>query len=151
MKKLLLYSTFIVLLSGCATVRPVPKSIAIVIDYSILTNKGIFVTESNSVSFDYEAVGSVFIEETGGWIDKNVKMSSNNQNDDSYYNPSGGSKIYESPSLQMSFNNLADKLESIGANGIINLNITSSSELNRAYNVYVEKITITGMAIKKYN
>lgn len=150
MKKIFLYSTFIILFSSCATMRPVPKSIATVIDYSILTQKGLFVTESNSVSFDYEAVGSVFIEETGGWISKDAKVSTNNQNDDSYFNPSGGNKIYRAPSLQISFNNLSEKLESIGANGIINLKISSSSELNRAYNVYVEKITITGMAIKKY-
>jgi len=146
MKKTLIYALIIVLFSACATLRPDPLSIISVVDYSPLTDRGIFVTESNSVSFEYKAIGSVIVEESGGWIARDGKRSPSSKED--YYIGSS-KKIYQSPKFESTFKKLSEKLESIGANGIINLKISSTSELNRAYNVYVEKITITGMAIKK--
>jgi hypothetical protein len=148
MKKFLFYSALIVLLGACASVRPVPKSVATVIDYSPLTQQGIFVTESNSVSFDYEAVGSVFIAELGGWVRKNGKAPSGDPKED-YYLSSANKKVYQSPSLEVAFKNLTEKLKAMDANGIVNLKISTSLELDLIYKVHVDKITITGMAIKK--
>ena len=58
-------------LSACSVSNlPAPKSEIDMIDYSMLTKEGYFVTESNSVSFDYEAIGSIYAVEVGGWVSK---------------------------------------------------------------------------------
>lgn len=72
MKKALLLFFCAIILSSCAIYLPAPKSIIGMVDYSGLINRGIFVTESNSVSFEYEPVGSIYVEEVGGWIHKMV-------------------------------------------------------------------------------
>lgn len=55
MKKYLIVGLFAVFLSGCAS-RAVWHTVSI--DYTSYYNEGFFITESNSVSFDYEPVGS---------------------------------------------------------------------------------------------
>jgi uncharacterized protein YbjQ (UPF0145 family) len=134
--------------TSCATYLPAPKSFVGVIDYSVLTSKGLFVTESNSVNFDYRAIGSVIAEEIGGWIPKNSAQSSVNVNDE-YYVGSSTKKVYKNPDVQVAFDNIAEQLSSIGANGIINLKITTSSEMDLVSKFSVDKITVSGMAIRK--
>lgn len=48
----------IFLLASCAPKISYTKSVGFV-DYSVYQNKGIFLTESNSVNFEYDAIGSV--------------------------------------------------------------------------------------------
>lgn len=108
------------------------------IDYSMLTQQGYFVTESNSVSFNYEAIGSIYAEEVGGWVPKNGKPKSMDPKE-KYYINSNQKHIYQEPNLQNAYANIANKLKAEGANGIINLKISK----------YSNKIIITGMAIKK--
>ena len=135
--------------TSCATYHPAPKSFVGVIDYSVLTSKGLFVTESNSVNFDYQAIGSVIAEETGGWIPKNgAKQKPVNAGDD-YYVSSSSKKIYMAPDIQAAFDNIAEHLSSIRANGIINLKITTSSEIDLVSKLSVDKIIVSGMAIRK--
>ena len=59
-------------LVSCVTLPPPPAPYAFagIFDYSPLTSKGVFVTESNSVSFDYETIGSLYAISDGGWINK---------------------------------------------------------------------------------
>lgn len=65
MKKVyLLFSVMLLVLAACQSL-PTPKSNMVVIDYAVLTNQGIFVTESNSVNFAYEPIGSISIDELG--------------------------------------------------------------------------------------
>lgn len=134
--------------ASCATYRPAPKSYVGMIDYSVLTSKGLFVTESNSVNFDYQAIGSVIAEETGGWVRKDGKDTSDDPKAD-YYVASASQKIYKSPDIQVVFDNIAKNLLTIGANGIINLKITTSSEIDMVSKLSVDKITVSGMAIRK--
>ena len=82
-------------------------------------------TESNSVNFEYTAVGSIMAVEKGGWI-----------ND-----------TYQNPSAQKAFSSISKELNRIGANGIINLSISSSVEMTEL-KTYVSVITVKGMAIK---
>ena len=129
----------VLVLSACSvSTLPAPKSEVIMIDYSILTQKGYFVTESNSVNFDYEAIGSIYAEEVGGWVPKDGKSKSTDPKENYYIN-SNRKHIYQEPNLQNTYANIANKLKAVGANGIINLKISN----------YSNKIIITGMAIKK--
>mgnify|MGYP005878621111 CR=1 FL=1 len=159
MKKLLVLIFALLSLVACTTVKlPIPVSSSGFIDYLPLTSRGIYVTESNSVSFDYEAIGSIYVTENGGWVrtskDKNIKEEKRkkhlNVEDDSYYTPenseiSSGKSTYISPDVVIAMENMAQELKKTGANGIINLKI----EYTREGVLNIEKITISGMAIKK--
>lgn len=127
MKKLLSLLLFAIILSSCGTL-PKPQSNVGTIDYTPLIKEGIYITESNSVNFDYTAVGSVIATEKGGWVNETVKR----------------------PYVEDAFKNIIKELKRIGANGIINLSITSSVELSEDIlsKAYVSVITVKGMAIK---
>lgn len=116
-----------ILTASCATL-PMPESYIGVVDYAPLIKDGIFVTESNSVSFNYTAVGSIVATEKGGWINGNEVR----------------------PSTDNAFKNISKELKRVGANGIINLIVMRSVELSGDLlsKTYVPVVTIKGMAIK---
>lgn len=114
-------------LLSCATMSlpplPAPYAFAGILDYSPLTSKGVFVTESNSVSFDYETVGSIYAVSKGGWI----------------------SKSYVEPSMDALYNEVLQQLAAYSANGIVNLKLSvkgSTVDKNKQY-------SLEGMAIRK--
>lgn len=127
---ILLIVTLFILVSSCVTL-PQPSFEIGVIDYSPLLNNGIFVTESNSVNFDYTALGSVIAIEKGGW----------------------NNGIKKRPSTEVVFNGIIKELENIGANGLINLNVSFSTEITDYDHakIYVPTIIVKGMAIKTSN
>lgn len=130
MKQLGLIMTLLcitIYLQSCGTL-PAPQSNVGTIDYTPLIKEGIYITESNSVNFDYTAVGSVIATEKGGWVNGSVRR----------------------PYVKNAFKNIIKELERIDANGIINLSITSSVELSEDIlsKAYVSVITVKGMAIK---
>ncbi|WP_448635178.1 hypothetical protein [Pedobacter panaciterrae] len=115
-------------------------------DYSRFNEKGFFITESNSVSFDYQAIGSVYVQQEEGYeIISNDPISIKYKDDVTGYesvkqtsNLKTGNKY-----IGLDVNKGLDELHRITTsnkgNGIINLKITFWSG---GYN-------ITGMAIKK--
>lgn len=123
-----IYGFLLILVLGACGTYPKPESRIGVIDYTPLIKAGIFVTESNSVNFDYTAVGSIIATEKGGWVDGE----------------------YQRPSTENALKNIIKELESMGANGLINLSISSSVEMSEDLmsKVYVAVITVKGMAIK---
>lgn len=148
MKKLFLLPCML-LLASCASYLPAPKSITGMIDYSTLTKNGIFVTESNSVNFDYEAVGSIYAEEVGGFVRKDGKPDPIDPRDDYYIGSSSGKKVYVRPDVQAAFEKLISKLSQSGANGLINMKIQFTTEQDLISKVIIDKIIVSGMAIKK--
>lgn len=151
MKKVLLFVFAIGLLTSCATSAisyPEPYGFSTFLDYSPLTNKGIYVTESNSVSFDYKTLGSVPATEVSGWVKKEKELKVANKNkknnvDDMYAdverNQSNGKYMRMSPSLDAAMERMANTLKEVDANGIINLKIQWEPD----------RIIISGMAIRK--
>jgi uncharacterized protein YbjQ (UPF0145 family) len=151
MKKVLLFVFAIGLLTSCATSAisyPEPYGFSTFLDYSPLTNKGIYVTESNSVSFDYKILGSVSATEVSGWVKKEKELKVANKNkknnvDDMYAdverNQSNGKYMRMSPSLDAAMERMANTLKEVDANGIINLKIQWEPD----------RIIISGMAIRK--
>lgn len=128
MKNKLLYILLLsIIVTSCNTL-PKPQTFIKIIDYSLLTKEGIYVTESNSVNFDYIAVGSIIVTEKGGWeFEKRID-----------------------PNIESALKKLVIELKKINANGIINLTVSYSSELASfsTSQVYVPTITVRGMAIK---
>lgn len=152
MKKVyLLFVVMLLVLSACQSL-PAPKSNVVVVDYTALTNQGIFVTESNSVNFSYEPIGSISIDELGGWVRENKQKRAVDIKEDYYYNspnPFSGKQVYQAPDMNNMFNKLAAQLHELGANGIINLKITQTFEYQKEIKQFIHRVTISGMAIKK--
>ena len=142
---LMLIATLLIL-AGCKSYPP-PTCYTSFIDYSQLDSQGIFATESNSVSFDYVPVGSVCVEECGGWEGHRIEPDWEDEYE-IYNNFSTEKNGYTPPSLDNAFYNLAKKLKEERANGIINLKIMYGNKMVRE-NLFVGTITITGMAIRK--
>lgn len=133
MKKLLPLFALVLLITSCTTTIP-PYSGYLFLDYSPLTSSGIFVSESNSVNFEYTPLGSILVTARGGG-----KISH-------YGSPSDASAIGKFNSID--FKDVAELLKyellRNGANGIINLKIVYLPKDNTQGSGY----TITGMAIK---
>jgi|GEM_PF-372537 len=162
MKKILIVLLVSVFFASCETykVHTIPLNYVNVWDYTLLTNDGIFVTESNSVGFDYQTIGSIYIE---------LREGERKEANDSYYtvrNKRDGSKSDKKESQYVRYTpryvvlKIGEELKKIDANGIINLKIT----YDKNYQVVKEttsgnKVTevirhgsgyiVTGMAIKK--
>lgn len=118
MSRFLLLLTIVVSMSSCFPLEQM--TVTEIKDYSSLTDKGIFVTEANSVNFDYTPIGSV-VSTTLSGIDDLGRYVLN---------------------MDKAFDNIAEELLKKEANGLINLKIMSSYVNNLYY------ITITGMAIR---
>ena len=157
MKKSLFILGCIFTLASCAVHKPEPYTQVFMLDYSILTKRGIFVTESNSVGFDYETIGSVYLDSHGGWLKKSSSEKSEKKKrvvtQDDYFLENEGRPInygkyeYTDPSLYDAMMTLGDFLKGMGANGIINLKIDVIPE--NAENPDQNKLIITGMAVRR--
>ena len=136
MKKVLLLAVMALFLNSCVTIGKYMVNY-VTIDYSKYTEKGFFITESNSVNFDYKPIGSISIESVSG----NVAVESN----DSY------SEHYKPASLKDAF----DKLHTIGlekgANGVINVKMDYLNSFKDPSSgvIYMGRWVVTGMLISK--
>jgi len=156
MKKCLLIIACVLFFASCATTqKPAPFTTVSMLDYSLLTERGIFVTESNSVGFDYETIGSVLIQSYGGYVSNKKKKRERIVTQDDYYIHNEGIPItkgkfqYVEPSLVDAMITLGDYLKDVGANGIINIKVTVMPEDINDDTNNKDKIVITGMAIRK--
>lgn len=123
--KVIIISLCCLLVSSCETVNIPQVTVTVIRDYTPMTDKGIFVTESNSVDFDYVPLGSVVSVTSGAYsssVDKGVK--------------------YENVDLEKAFEEISKMLVVMDANGLINLKIESS------FDNLIHYITVTGMAIR---
>jgi len=119
MKKVLLGVLIVTALSGC---RSIPyESYSTFLDYSSYTTQGFFLSESNSVSFEYKALGSL----TGTVSDGDDKGEFK--------------RAYMDDAVKV----MIDKAKEVGANGIINIKYDIINTNDRI------TIIARGMAIKK--
>ncbi len=99
-----------------------------VVDYSTFQQNGIFVTESNSVSFEYQPIGSV-VSVTRGAAEEYIN----------YLITTKAKRV----DMEKAFAEIGKKLLDMNADGLINMRIRQSFEDDFYY------LTITGMAIKR--
>ncbi|MBK5722784.1 hypothetical protein JGH11_18085 [Dysgonomonas sp. Marseille-P4677] len=118
MKKYFVCLALLLLSVSCATYN----SYTVVVDYSKYAMEGFFITESNSVSFEYMPVGSVITSVTGY-----IKT------------PKGNRKVTAEDALY----NFTEECKAMRANAAINVKILV--ETNKGA---IEGYRITGMAIK---
>ena len=117
------------LLSGCKTYEPAPEPYPhhhfnhYILDLKPLTNDGFFITESGSVSFNYQPLGVLEVEEESGTKEYRVKNFSKPKkeknkekhgkvekpkraDDDLYYKEPGEKKVKETVNQEDDLKNL---------------------------------------------
>ena len=135
MKKILALCAFAALMmSSCVTPIKFQQNAGF-IDYSMFP--GMFLTESNSVSFDYQPIGSLYAEETSGEYQVVKKKVGNNEIYGDAYAVVDGKYRHANPQSALTF--AAEKAKEMGGNGIINLRI---EKIEGGY-------CVTGMVIKR--
>ena len=118
MRKILLLMLMTIGLASCVSVQQFTTTT--VVDYSEFAKQGIFVTESNSVSFDYQPLGSV-VSVTQGALSGLVSKSIDKDK---------------------AFLDIASKVKEIGGNGILNFKFNITATGAASY------MTVSGMAIR---
>ena len=148
MKKLLLLIIPVLMLTGCYAKYEAVKN-AYILDYTEFTSKGFFITESNSVNFEYDALGSAAGVSYDGYevIYKKDQMS-----DDTYTRLTDikvkyGKFIASKPIDAL--RELCIKVIEEGGNGVINVKIESTSRNIPGTSNSTYGYIATGMAIRK--
>jgi hypothetical protein len=118
------------------------------VDYSYYNNNGMFLTESNSVNFSYEPVGSINVLLYSGYtVEKKSESSASKKDkgDDVYYSPVPGAAKFKGSPIQEAIRLAVDRAKEGGANAIINLKLNYVS----GYKYTPPGWHVSGMAIKK--
>lgn len=150
MKKILLMAIALVLFAGCA--KTPYTVLSKTVDYSSYCKDGFFITESNSVGFDYEPVGKVVVRISSGYEVLGAENAGRNRSRSHYVKYSKHPKLVTEKDV---LDQIRRECEEMGGNGIINLSISYSvitTKKNVISNTPMETadiITVSGMAIKK--
>lgn len=130
MRKFLFISAMALLLSACAVPKRAYTSYSTSFDFTEFTNDGFFITESNSVSFDYDPIGSISGVVTSGYeVLGKDKQRESKMKDDVYYQEKN-EKVRYGEYKYADFRNvlfeIVESAKKLGANGIINLDVVYS-------------------------
>lgn len=154
----------VALLTGCAKyTKPEFYTLTYEADYTMFTNSGFFVTESNTAPFDYDGLMSVTVEEYSGFLpktDKKPEIKSSGKKTKHFDDVYGEEKMKEekpsndfrSASYQSALQKAFEMGSRHGANGIINLEITPITHtytLNNKVVTDVIGVRLTGMLIRR--
>lgn len=146
MKKIILLTLFVIILSSCRTPFYLGSS---ALDYSKYSNQGFFISESNSVSFDYKPIASVVAEFQTGYepLIRNGKAVVW-ENEWGMKVPKTTKKLIPATREGVT-EELYKKAVQIGANGIINFEISTIRVYTKETGYITTGYVATGMAIKK--
>lgn len=153
MKKTLVF-LFLCCLCSCVTTYKWPYiQESSIIDYSVYAKKGFFITESNSVNFDYSAIGSISAKVESGY--EVLNMDAVKVTGDDIYSRQPETKInvkygkYIKATPEAAINELFNQAIQSKANGIIGLTIKPITTTSQQYGNVVTGYFVTGMAIRK--
>ncbi|WP_289862893.1 hypothetical protein [uncultured Duncaniella sp.] len=120
------------------------------LDYQEAGQGKVFITEANSVSFEYEPLGSILIVEYPGFV-KVTAPSGEVSNEKKklfaadLYNNKYSNLRYDNASTQSAINYAVEKVLALGGDGIINLRFSSYFDKSAQKQV----VQISGMVIKR--
>ena len=135
MKKIILICIIaLVAMTSCEPALKFQQSAGF-IDYAMFP--GMFITESNSVNFDYSPIGSLYAEEISGEYQIVKKKVGTDELYGDEYAVVDGSYRHASPQSALAF--AVKKAQDMGGNGIINLRISRETG----------GYSVTGMVIKR--
>lgn len=151
--KQIVFILSVILLMGCSTIGKFPYvQESSIIDYSQYEKKCFFITESNSVSFEYKPIGSIMVKVENGYevISVDKKESSIDdiygQKKISYKKKFGDYKVATiNDALDLIYNKSIEK----NADGIINIKIEPIIGQNPYQTNTITGYFVSGMAIKR--
>ena len=161
MKKALLLLFPLFMAASCVTVKQGYSVTAEATNYGRYMQKGFYITEASSVSFDYTPVGHIRVEVTPGY-EKEERTSTTYGNEtyaDSPYQKTsyvyGDKLIYAD--IYDALDRMVEECAKMGANGVICLEVryepaqVGSTVYANGQSTYEQatKIIIDGMAIRK--
>ncbi|MDX3913813.1 MAG: membrane lipoprotein lipid attachment site-containing protein [Pseudosphingobacterium sp.] len=158
MKRILFALTGVSLLSACSIYQQPAIYEASGIDYSKYSSNGFFISESNSVSFDYVPISSVSATVADGYVQKSIDglQRKSNQKKDNVYSdksPVNSERFSKGEYVEFTVSDAVELLykrsTDLGANGIINLKIRRVSGYDKKGYWKGIGYEATGMAIKK--
>lgn len=138
MKKTLAFLTLIIIATSCITTSKYTVYTGMV-DFKKYNDKGFFITQSNSVSFNYEPIGYIATIVYSG-MDENKHST---QKKTSLAGPNMGK--FHTASNEDAFNELYEKCLEEGANGIINVDFSTAKDQQGN----IVSVQVSGMAIKR--
>lgn len=121
----------ICLLSALSSCRAPMTHATYYIDYKQAGQGKVFITEANSVSFEYEPLGSILVEETSGMVKVTVPTTEKERNIDPLYGSGPETKTvngYSKATAQTALNYAAQEAIRLGGDGLINLRLASSRD-----------------------
>ena len=151
MKKMFFVVIISLLAVSCVTTDKMYSLSTSEISYSLYTQQGFFFSESNSVSFEYEPIGSVYSMSRAGYVPQGkstVKKTTKTNLDDIYENNRSENGLsftsgkYKSANIPDALDAMYQNAKRLGADGVINLKYEFSY-------VPSERVVVSGMAIKK--
>ncbi len=120
MKQFLFFVTTILLMS--CSVKHIYTATSQVLDYEKYSKQGFFITESNSVSFDYTPIGSVLVRVYSGYVYEGTEYVKKFKSNGTYTEiPTIRAGEWKDCDLNDAFAQLHQEAISRGANGVINL------------------------------
>ncbi len=146
MKKLLSILAVAFIMAACSSPM---RHATYFLDYAQAGGSEVFISEANTVNFDYTPLGSIIVEETPGMVTVrgNVSEKENKRMRDDIYGEESGRKnmkVYSNASTQSALNYAVQEVKAIGGDGLINLKF--STQLDKNSRVIV---VISGMVIKR--
>jgi uncharacterized protein YbjQ (UPF0145 family) len=149
MKKIISFCVVLLFVTSCTTYKIPYRRYSAAIDFSAYAQKGFFITESNSVSFSYEPVGSISAVVSSGY---EILNSENLKSTDDVYG--SYKKIKYGKMIDASVNDALDELYNsairLGADGIINFRSEYVPSLyNKAVLITPDSYIVSGMAIRR--
>lgn len=137
----------ICLLAALSSCRAPMTHATYYIDYHEAGQGKVFITEANSVSFDYEPLGSILVEETSGMVKLTVPTTAKERDKDDLYGLGTMTKTvnsYSKATAQTALNYAAQEAIRLGGDGLINVRLSSSRD-GKGDAV----VSVSGMVIKR--
>lgn len=148
MKKTVLFmmALLLVSLTSCKSLLPQFTQKTYVLDYSKASRQGVFLSEANSVSFEYAPVASIVVTSSDGMA--KVAKTSKNYGDESYGGPD--TKIsykdeWQVATYEQTLDRAVQSCLDLGGDGIINITFNLNYDSQGA----VTGNTLRGMVIRR--
>lgn len=117
------------------------------IDYAAAGGGKVFITESNSVSFEYEPIGSILVKEHPGEKEVKVPLTQREIDYEMFFGTPPETKTEKRnmpATAQSALEYAANQALKMGGDGIINLSLTSEYDYNKRL-----VVCVSGMVIKR--
>lgn len=146
MKKISIYLFAMCMLAmvSCKSMLPQFTQKTYVLDYSEAGKRGVFLSEANSVSFDYEPVASIVVTSKDGYVQK-PKVSKNYDDISPMETKVSYKDEWQDATYAQTLDRAVQSCIELGGDGIINITFNVNYDSNGA----VIGNTLRGMVIKR--